>query len=230
LVAKQLGNDVTGSDADAYPPTPDILTQAGIKWVDGHAAGNVMRWGKPDLVVQGNQVRDGNPETEAARKHQIRLVSEAEYWGELTADRFRIVVAGSAGKTTTASLIAWILRVAGRNPGFRLGLTARDLGSAAAWGSGREPTWRPMACAAGPTGTGATSRSTVTGCASPPGTREKSSPWSPPSCPASTMRRIRWRRSPPPSAWACRFPLQSRRSGGSRASAGASSSAARSAA
>ena len=68
----------------------------------------------------------------------IRLVSEAEYWGELTADRFRIVVAGSAGKTTTASLLAWILRSAGRNPGFRLGSSARDLGSAAAWGSGRE--------------------------------------------------------------------------------------------
>jgi len=138
LVAKQLGNEVTGSDEDAYPPTTDILTKAGIKWVDGHAAGNVTRWGKPDLVVQGNQVREGNPETEAARRLHIRLVSEAEYWGELTADRFRIVVAGSAGKTTTASLIAWILRAAGRNPGFRLGMTARDLGSAAAWGSGRE--------------------------------------------------------------------------------------------
>jgi UDP-N-acetylmuramate: L-alanyl-gamma-D-glutamyl-meso-diaminopimelate ligase len=119
LVAKQLGNEVTGSDEDAYPPTTDILTNAGIKWVDGHTAGNVTRWGKPDLVVQGNQVRDGNPETAAAR-------------------RLRIVVAGSAGKTTTASLLAWILRSAGRNPGFRLGSAARDLGSAAAWGSGRE--------------------------------------------------------------------------------------------
>jgi len=78
LVAKQLGNDVTGSDEDAYPPTTDLLTGAGIKWVDGHAAGNVMRWGKPDLVVQGNQVREGNPETEAARRHHLRLVSEAE--------------------------------------------------------------------------------------------------------------------------------------------------------
>jgi len=133
LVAKQLGNDVTGSDEDAYPPTTDLLTRAGIKWVDGHAAANLTRWGKPDLVVQGNQVRDGNPETEAARRHHIRLISEAEYWGELTADRYRIVVAGSAGKTTTASLIAWILRSAGRNPGFRLGMAVKDLGSAAAW-------------------------------------------------------------------------------------------------
>src|SRR2546429_1785611 len=138
VVAKKWGKEVTGSDEDAYPPTTDILTKAGIKWVDGHAAANLTRWGKPDLVVQGNQVREGNPETEAARRHQIRLVSEAEYWGELTADRFRIVVAGSAGKTTTASLIAWILRTAGRNPRVRLGMTARDLGSPAALGSGRE--------------------------------------------------------------------------------------------
>lgn len=138
LTAKQLGNEVTGSDEDAYPPTTDILTNAGIKWVDGHAAANVTRWGKPDLVVQGNQVRDGNPETAAARRLGIRLVSEAQYWGELTADRFRIVIAGSAGKTTTASLLAWILRSSGRNPGFRLGSAAPDLGSASAWGSGRE--------------------------------------------------------------------------------------------
>src|SRR5438046_8667462 len=95
LVAKQLGHDVTGSDEDAYPPTTEILSRAGIKWVDGHAAGNLSRWGKPDLVVQGNQVREGNPETEAARRLHVRLISEAEYWGELTADRFRIVVAGS---------------------------------------------------------------------------------------------------------------------------------------
>ncbi len=138
LIARQLGHEVTGSDEDAYAPTTDLLTKAGIPWVDGHSAENITRWGTPDLVVQGNQVRAGNPETEAARALHIRLISEAEYWGELTVDRFRIVVCGSAGKTTTASLIAWILRVAGRNPGFRLGMAAQDLGSAAAWGSGRD--------------------------------------------------------------------------------------------
>ena len=138
LIAKQLGHEVTGSDEDAYPPTTDLLTNAGIPWADAHAAENVTRWGMPELVVQGNQVRAGNSETEAARSLGIRLISEAEYWGVLAAERFRIVVCGSAGKTTTASLIAWILRSAGRNPGFRLGMAARDLGSAAAWGSGRD--------------------------------------------------------------------------------------------
>jgi len=138
LIARQLGQDVTGSDEDAYPPTTDLLTQAGIPWLDGHAAENVTRWGMPDLVVQGNQVREGNPETEEARRLKLRVISEAEYWGELTRDRYRIVVCGSAGKTTTSSLIAWILRAAGRNPGFRLGMAVPDLGAAAAWGSGRE--------------------------------------------------------------------------------------------
>lgn len=138
LVAKSLGQDVTGSDEDAYPPTTDILTSAKIPWVNRHDAKNLTKWGRPDLVVQGNQVRENNPEAAAAREMGLRIVSEAEYWGELTSERTRIVVAGSHGKTTTAGLIAWILRVAGRNPGFRLGATVRDLGGAADWGGGRE--------------------------------------------------------------------------------------------
>ena len=138
LVAKSLGHDVTGSDEDAYPPTTDILTNAKIPWVNRHDAKNFSKWPRPDLVVQGNQVRADNPEAAAARELGFRIVSEAEYWGELTRDRTRIVVAGSHGKTTTAGLIAWILKVAGRNPGFRLGATVRDLGGAADWGGGRE--------------------------------------------------------------------------------------------
>jgi len=138
LVAKSLGDEVTGSDEDAYPPTTEILTSAKIPWVNRHDPKNLTKWPRPDLVVQGNQVRADNPEAAAAREMGLRIVSEAEYWGELTRDRTRIVVAGSHGKTTTAGLIAWILKMAGRNPGFRLGATVRDLGGAADWGGGRE--------------------------------------------------------------------------------------------
>ncbi len=138
LVAKSLGDEVTGSDEDAYPPTTEILTNAKIPWVNRHDAKNLTKWPRPDLVVQGNQVRADNPEAAAAREMGLRIVSEAEYWGELTRDRTRIVVAGSHGKTTTAGLIAWSLKMAGRNPGFRLGATVRDLGGAADWGGGRE--------------------------------------------------------------------------------------------
>lgn len=137
LVTQSLGHTVTGSDEDAYPPTTEILTSAGIQWVNRHDPRNLTRWGRPDLVVQGNQVRQDNPEAAAARAMGLRIVSEAEYWGELTRDRTRIVVCGTHGKTTTAGLIAWILRVAGHNPGFRLGATVRDLGGAADWGGGR---------------------------------------------------------------------------------------------
>lgn len=137
-VSKELGHEVTGSDQDAYPPTTDLLDQAGIPWADGHRAENILRWGRPDLVVQANDPRPGNPESEEARRLGIPMVSEAAFWGQLTKDRYRIVVCGSHGKTTTASLIAWILQAAGRRPGYRLGIGARDLGGSAAWGGGRE--------------------------------------------------------------------------------------------
>ncbi|HYM49634.1 MAG TPA: Mur ligase family protein [Candidatus Limnocylindrales bacterium] len=138
LVARQLGHEVSGSDEDAYPPTTDLLTAAGIPWVDGHSEENLKRWGTPELVVQGNQVRPDNVEAAAARRLNLRIVSEAEFWGELTRDRVRVVVCGSHGKTTTAALITYILRQARRNPGFRLGMAAADLGAAAGWGTGRE--------------------------------------------------------------------------------------------
>src|SRR5207237_10304675 len=115
----------------------DVPKHAGLRWGDGYAAAHVTGWGRADPVVQGNDVGERNPENEAAKKLQRRIVREAEFWGELTSERFRIVVCGSHDKTTTARLIAWILRSARRNPGFRLGMSSPDLGAAAAWGTGR---------------------------------------------------------------------------------------------
>ncbi len=138
LVAQEMGYQVTGSDEDAYPPTTDLLTGAGIAWRNGHDPENLVRWGIPDVVVQGNQVRADNPEAQAARSRGLRLVSEAEFYHELTRDRLRIAVCGTHGKTTTASLLAWVLEVAGRSPGYRLGITANNFGRSAALGRGRE--------------------------------------------------------------------------------------------
>lgn len=138
LVAKQRGDLVTGSDEDAYPPTTDILTAAGIQWVNHHAASNLdMGGGAPDLVVVGNQVRDGNEEWAEAVRRGLRVVSEAEFYAELTGDRVRIAVCGTHGKTTTASLLAWMLEAAGTSPGFRLGTTSRDFDATARLGEGR---------------------------------------------------------------------------------------------
>jgi UDP-N-acetylmuramate--L-alanine ligase len=137
LLARQLGYAVTGSDEDAYPPTTDILTAAGISWTNAHAAENLARWGIPDLVVVGNQVRAGNVEWEEASRRALPLTSEAEFYGELTADRVRVAVCGTHGKSTTSSLLAHMLEVAGMSPGFRLGVTSRDFGASARLGSGR---------------------------------------------------------------------------------------------
>jgi UDP-N-acetylmuramate--L-alanine ligase len=137
LVAKELGYVVSGSDEDAYPPTTDTLTAAGIPWVNNHAPGNLDIAGTPDLVVVGNQVRAGNPEWEAAVQRGLPITSEAEFYRELTADRLRLTVCGTHGKTTTASLLAWMLESAGMSPGFRLGTTSRDFGVTARLGTGR---------------------------------------------------------------------------------------------
>lgn len=137
LTAHDMGHLVTGSDDNAYPPTTDILAAAGIDWTNRSDPANLDRNGRPDLVVVGNQTRPGNPELEAARERGLRLVSEPEFWEELTADRLRIAVCGTHGKTTTASLLSWMLETAGMAPGFRLGATSRDFDATARIGNNR---------------------------------------------------------------------------------------------
>jgi UDP-N-acetylmuramate--L-alanine ligase len=136
LVAREQGWRVSGSDDQAYPPTTDILTAAGIDWVDGSDAANLERWGVPDLVVVGNQTRATNPEWLAARARGLPVCSEIEFYMRLTTDRHRIAVCGTHGKTTTAALLAHMLDASGMNPGYRLGSTSLDLGGSARLGSG----------------------------------------------------------------------------------------------
>src|SRR5205807_4191664 len=119
--AQQLGYRVTGSDEHAYPPTTDTLDRAGIPWINRHDPANLDRYGRPDLVVVGNNVREGNAEWAAAQARGIAITSEPEFYTELTGDRLRIAVCGTHGKTTTAALLALMLDRAGLPPGFRLG-------------------------------------------------------------------------------------------------------------
>lgn len=138
LMAKKMGYLVTGSDEDAYPPMSDLLTQRGIAWVNRHSGENLKRWGQPDLVIQGNQIRAGNPELLAAGSQRLKIISDSEFFYDLTKDRRRIVVTGSHGKTTTSALIAWILAAAGRRPGFRLGSVVKNFKEAVRLGAGPE--------------------------------------------------------------------------------------------
>jgi UDP-N-acetylmuramate--L-alanine ligase len=136
LVAREQGWTVSGSDDQAYPPTTDILTAAAIDWVDGSDPANLERWGVPDLVVVGNQTRVTNPEWLAARDRGLPTCSEMEFFLRLTAERSRIAVCGTHGKTTTAALLAHMLDAGGMDPGFRLGSTSLDFGGSARLGTG----------------------------------------------------------------------------------------------
>jgi len=136
ILAQQLGDRVTGSDEQTYPPVSDLVTEAGIQWVDGHDPGNLDRWGVPDLVVVGNQVRPHNPEWLEAQRRHLPISSEIEFYTSLTGDRLRLSVCGTHGKTTTTALLIHMLASSGLDPGFRLGSTSLDLGGSSRLGTG----------------------------------------------------------------------------------------------
>ena len=136
LIAKEMGDTVTGSDDQAYPPTTDVLTGAGIPWVDGSDSANLERWGVPDRVVVGNQTRPNNPEWLAAKERGLPILSEIEFYSGIASDRMRLAICGTHGKTTTTALVAHILNVADLDPGLRLGSVSLDLGTSARLGSG----------------------------------------------------------------------------------------------
>ncbi len=122
LLAREQGWRVSGSDDQAYPPTTDILTAAGIDWVDGSDPANLERWGIPDLVVVGNQTRVTNPEWLAARERGLPTSSEIEFYLRLTADRVRIAVCGTHGKTTTSVAARPHARRLRHGPGLPAGI------------------------------------------------------------------------------------------------------------
>ncbi len=136
LLAKELGYTVSGSDDLAYPPISTVITDAGIPWVNSYAPGNLERFGHPDLVVVGNNVRPGNVEWEAVQQAAIPTTSEIEFFLRLIGSRERVAVLGTHGKTTTSSALAVMLEHAGLDPGFRIGGIVRDFDAATRLGSG----------------------------------------------------------------------------------------------
>lgn len=115
------GYRVTGSDTSVYPPMSDVLSLAGIKVVEGYDA-NRLRELNPDCTVIGNAISRGNPELECVLDNRMNMTSMAGFVGNTFISRnTSIVCAGTHGKTTTASIAAWILEHAGREPGFLIG-------------------------------------------------------------------------------------------------------------
>ena len=131
----ELGHDVRGSDLEVYPPASDELARLGVPVARGYAATNLEP--APDLVVMGNAISRDNPEAVAARERQLETVSMPEAIEKLCLPgREPLVVAGTHGKTTSSTFLAWVLECAGRAPGWFIGGAPRDLPRPYALGEG----------------------------------------------------------------------------------------------
>ena len=120
VLAKQLGHEVSGSDQNVYPPMSDQLLAQGITLKEGYCAENLTP--RPDLVIVGNALSRGNPEVEAVLNQGLRYTSGAQWLSEhVLQDKWVLAVAGTHGKTTTSSMLAWILEKQGFNPNFLIG-------------------------------------------------------------------------------------------------------------
>ena len=134
----RLGYRVSGSDQGAHPPMSTVLEREGIEVRTPFGPENLP--GDCRAVIVGNAISRGNPELEAALDRRLPLVSFPETLRELVLrDRMPVVVAGTHGKTTTTSLLAWMLRTSGRDAGFLVGGVANDLGGSFALGAAGEP-------------------------------------------------------------------------------------------
>ena len=119
-LARAAGHRVTGCDANVYPPMSDQLTAAGIELIEGFDVDQLKI--NPDLYVIGNAISRGNPLLEAILNEQLPYTSGPQWLGEnILGRRHVLAVAGTHGKTTTSSLLTWILEYAGLNPGFLIG-------------------------------------------------------------------------------------------------------------
>ena len=120
LLARSLGHEVSGSDAGVYPPMSTQLEDAGIRLMQGYEPAHLQP--EPDCVVVGNAMSRGNPAVEYMLEQGMRYTSGPQWLAEhVLHGRWVLAVAGTHGKTSTASLLAWILEDAGLNPGFLIG-------------------------------------------------------------------------------------------------------------
>ncbi len=132
-LAREAGHRVTGCDANVYPPMSDQLRALGIDLIEGYGADQMAL--KPDLFVIGNVVTRGNPLMEAILEDGARYTSGPQWLAEhVLQGRHVLAVAGTHGKTTTTSMLAWILEHAGLKPGFLVGGVPQNFGVSARLG------------------------------------------------------------------------------------------------
>ncbi|MEC8860361.1 MAG: UDP-N-acetylmuramate:L-alanyl-gamma-D-glutamyl-meso-diaminopimelate ligase [Pseudomonadota bacterium] len=133
ILAKELGMQVCGSDANVYPPMSTQLEQQGIALHEGFDPGHLQP--HPDLVVIGNAMSRGNPSVEYVLNRGLPYCSGPEFLSRyVLPGKWVLAVAGTHGKTTTSAMLAWILEFAGMQPGYLIGGVLKNLPSSARLG------------------------------------------------------------------------------------------------
>jgi len=130
VIARAAGHKVTGCDANVYPPMSTQLAAQGVELIEGYGADQVEL--VPDVYVIGNVVTRGNPLMEAILDRGLPYISGPQWLREnVLHGRWVLAVAGTHGKTTTSSMLAWILEDAGLRPGFLIGGVPQNFGVSA---------------------------------------------------------------------------------------------------
>ncbi|AVP95750.1 UDP-N-acetylmuramate:L-alanyl-gamma-D-glutamyl-meso-diaminopimelate ligase [Ahniella affigens] len=134
-LARELGEQVEGSDQNVYPPMSTQLEALGIALKSGYRPEHLQP--KPELVIVGNAISRGNPAIEWVMNEKLPFVSGPAWLGQKLLPQKRVLaVAGTHGKTTTTSLLAWLLEAGGKAPGFLVGGVPENFGISARLGQG----------------------------------------------------------------------------------------------
>ena len=137
LLARELGHRVSGADQNVYPPMSEQLAAAGIELHEGYDAEQLAALA-PDLVIVGNAMSRGLPVVEQMLESGLRYCSGPAWLADyVLRDRWVLAVAGTHGKTTTSSMLAWILEHSGLEPGFLIGGVPGNFPVSARLGAGR---------------------------------------------------------------------------------------------
>ncbi len=132
-IARGLGHRVTGSDVNVYPPMSTMLQEQGIEIIQGFDVSQLKP--EPDVVIIGNALSRGNVAVEYVLNHNIPYTSGPQWLAEnILQQRWVLAVAGTHGKTTTSSMLTWILEANGMKPGFLIGGVAKNFGVSASLG------------------------------------------------------------------------------------------------
>jgi UDP-N-acetylmuramate: L-alanyl-gamma-D-glutamyl-meso-diaminopimelate ligase len=135
-LARASGHRVTGSDQNVYPPMSEQLAALGIELIEGYDPAQLRL--NPDVIVIGNVMSRGNELIEAVLESGIPYTSGPEWLARhVLADRWTLAVAGTHGKTTSSSILAWILEYAGLDPGFLIGGVPGNFNVTARLGGGK---------------------------------------------------------------------------------------------